>query len=168
MNEMNELQKSIIDALKLLIQRDCDLIETQPKEECINHKLAQYLECTLIEKNLLPNHHNVDMEYDKYKAGKKKSSDGRNIRPDIIVHRRRSGNEDNLIVIEAKKSYGSEDDRSKVKDLVDSKKFSYSLGAVISYLPQKEYVKIKFYERDKGWKEYLLNKGDFTIRETNR
>jgi len=121
---MDELQKSIIEALKLLIQYDTDLIKTQPKEECI--------------------------------------------RPDIIVHERRSGNRNNLIVIEAKKNYDAKGDREKVTDLVKSGGFRYTVGAVISYFPMKEFVKIKFFTPDGTWKKYLLNKKDFTIKETKR
>ena len=71
---MDKLQESIIEALKLLIQYDIALIETQLKEECINHKLAQYLELVLLKKGLL-NKHDVDIEYNKYKENDKKSSD---------------------------------------------------------------------------------------------
>ena len=165
--KMDELQKSIIEALKLLIQYDTDLIKTQPKEECINHKLAQYLELILIKKRLL-NKQDVDIEYNKYKENEKKSSSGRNIRPDIIVHERRSGNRNNLIVIEAKKNYDAKGDREKVTDLVKSGGFRYTVGAVISYFPMKEYVKIKFFTPGGTWKKYLLNKKDFTIKETKR
>lgn len=164
---MDELQESIIEALKLLIQYDIDLIKTQPKEECINHKLAQYLELILIKKRLL-NKHQMDIEYNKYKENEKKSSEGRNIRPDIIVHERKSGNKNNLIVIEAKINYDSKGDRHKVVDLVKSQRFSYSVGAVISYFPSREYVKIKFLTPENTWKRYLLNKKDFTIREIGK
>ena len=163
---MNELQESIIQALKMLIERDRDLIETQPKEESINHKLAQYLEATLKEKNLL-GVCSVDMEYDKYKEDEKKISNGRYIRPDIISHKRKSGNENNLIVIEAKKNYDNRKDREKVIDLVDSQDYQYSVGAAISYFPKREHVKIKFYVGG-VWKKYLMNKTDFSLTETKR
>ena len=110
----------------------------------------------------------MDIEYNKYKEDEKKSSEGRNIRPDIIVHERKSGNRNNLIVIEAKKNYDAERDRGKVKDLVNSENFRYTVGAIISYFPMKKYVKIKFLTPDGTWKKYLLNKKDFTIKETER
>jgi hypothetical protein len=164
---MNELEECVAQALKMLLQYDGDLIETQPKEECINHKLAQYLECVLHEKTLLDGR-DVDIEYNKYKEDEKKSSGGRNIRPDIIVHERKSGNRNNLIVIEAKKNYDAKGDRDKVTELVNSENFLYTVGAVISYFPKKEYVKIKFFTPGGTWKKYLLNKRDFTIKETKR
>jgi hypothetical protein len=165
--KMNELQKAILDALKLLIRNDVDLIESQPKEECINHRLARHLEDVLLEKGLLKKQ-DVDIEYNKYKEDEKESSQGCNIRPDILVHRRKSGNKDNLIVIEAKKDYNSKGDRQKVEDLVSSESFSYSVGAMISYFPKREHIKIKFFTSGGAWKIYLLNKKDFTITETAR
>jgi hypothetical protein len=164
---MNELQKAILDALKLLIRDDIDLIESQPKEECINHRLARHLECTLLKRGLLKKK-DVDIEYNKYKEDEEKTSQGRNIRPDVLVHRRKSGNKDNLIVIEAKKHYDSKGDRQKVEDLVSSERFAYSVGAVISYFPKREHIKIKFFTSGDAWKIYLVNKNDFTITETTR
>lgn len=163
---MNELQESIIQALKMLIKTDSDLIETQPKEESINHKLAQYLEAVLKEKNLL-GHCCVDIEYNKYKEGEKKGSNGRYIRPDIISHKRKSGNEYNLIVMEAKKNYDNQGDREKVINLVDSPNYRYSVGAVISYFPKRMYVKIKFYVEGE-WKKYLMSKSDFALTQSRR
>jgi hypothetical protein len=164
---MNQYEECIFQALMLLVQRDADLMLTQPKEECINHKLAQYLEAVLYKKELLGTC-SVDIEYDKYREDEKKACNGRNIRPDIIVHERRSGNRNNLIVIEAKKRYSTKEDKEKVIDLVNSGYYQYSTGVVISYLPQREYLKLNFFTRDDGWKKYLMRKDDFTIRETQR
>lgn len=163
---MNELQQSVLNALKQLVKNDSDLIETQPKEECINHKLAIYLERSLQEKGLLDGI-DVDIEYNKYKDDEKESSNGRNIRPDILVHERRSGNRNNLIVIEAKKNYNNKSDTYKVIDLMDSVNFKYQVGALISYLPKGKYMKIKFYERG-IWNIFRLNKSDLSIVKTDR
>ena len=72
---MNELQESVIKALKKLVEFDNDLIETQPKEECINHRFARQLELVLSDKGLLGSCE-VDIEYDKYMEGEKKGSKG--------------------------------------------------------------------------------------------
>ena len=165
---MNKLQKSVIGALKLLIQYDTELIKNQPREECINHKLAQYLELILIKEKTLKKH-DVDIEYNKYKEDEKKSSNGHNIRPDILVHERKSGNKNNLIVIEAKKNYAVSGDKKKIKDLVENKeKFSYSLGATIAYLPRKNYIKISFLVGNNNWEFYWLNKRNLSIKKTNK
>lgn len=163
---MNELQVAIIEALKKLIKSDQILIETQPKEECINHKLAQYLEEVLKKRKLL-GVCTVDVEYDKYQKDEKKILDGRNIRPDAIVHERKSGSSNNLIVIEAKKEYGREEDIVKVEDLVDNPAYKYKVGAVISYLPRQKYLKIKFYE-SKKWLIFKFDKTTFELKETTR
>lgn len=164
---MNKLQESLIEALKILIKCDIDLIENQPKEECINHRFAQYLEQVLKHENSLRELKiNVDVEYDKYKENEKKSPEGNNIRPDIIAHKRKSGNKNNLIVIEAKKKYNDQKDIRNITNLVNNKKFNYSLGAGVAYLPDKNYMRIRFLLRDNTWENYRLNKTNFTIEKT--
>jgi len=158
---MNNLQKCVIQALKKLLQFDSDLIETQPKEECINHKLAQYLE-EILKSSMIIRTENVDIEYDKYKNGDKKTSQGKKIRPDIIVHQRRSGKENNLIVIEAKKSYPSKHDRDKVEDLMENQIYRYFLGVLISYLPNKAYIRVKF-KKGNEWEAFKINKKTLQI-----
>jgi len=164
---MNGYEKCVLEALSWLIQTDRELIETQPKEECINHKLAQYLEAVLRQEDLL-SCCAVDIEYDKHREDEKKTSEGRKIRPDIIAHECRSGNRNNLIVIEAKKRYDVKKDRDNVAYLVNSMDYQYKVGAVISYLPRKDYVKIKFLKRGGGWEKYRLSKADLTITESKR
>ena len=168
---MSEYQERIFQALtqalEWLVQYDGDLIDAQPKEECINHKLAQYLEQALREKDLLDGCC-VDMEYDKYKEDKKKTSNGRHIRPDIIAHQRESGNRNNLIVIEAKKGYAISEDKNKVTHLVSNSDYQYAVGALISYLPKRPYLKIKFRTRGGRWRTYRFEKNDTTVAETSR
>lgn len=50
----------IVPALKLLIERDLELITLQPREECINHRLAFYIEHILSTLDVYPYH--VDVE----------------------------------------------------------------------------------------------------------
>jgi len=166
---MNKLQKYIIQALRTLIKFDKELIENQPKEECINHRFAKHLEDILKEdRKLMRLKINVDIEYDKYQEDRKKSSRGENIRPDIIVHKRKSGHTDNLIVIEAKKKYITQKDRDKISALVSSKQYNYLLGVGVAYLPRRHYVKIKFLLPNGLWENYQLNKHDCTIQKTRR
>jgi hypothetical protein len=166
---MNELQNYIIDALKSLVDSDIELIKNQPKEECINHRLAKHLEDILRKKGILAKLDlSVDVEYDKYRENEKKSSDDKKIRPDIITHKRKSGNINNLIVIEAKKKYISKQDNEKIFRLVTSEDFRYSLGVGIAYLPEKEYMKIKFLLPNEPWENYRFSKNDFTIHKTKK
>ncbi len=159
------LEDSIFEALKLLLKKDNVIIKNSTKEECINHKFAMYLENILKRDNILLSSTvawDVDIEYDKYKEGEKKDSQGRKIRPDIIVHQRESGNRNNFIIIEAKKDYPRKNDVDKVNDLVKSARYQYILGVLISYLPNKNYAKIKF-KKDNGWEEFKIDKKTLII-----
>lgn len=159
---MEEIIKSaVFEALIRLIEKDYGIISNKTKEECINHRLARYLEDILRDKGVI-SEETVDIEYDKYGKNPKKTSYGKRIRPDIIVHRRESENEDNLLVVEAKKGYPSPGDRAKVTDLVDSQDYNYSVGALVSYLPQKSYVMIKFKTGD-GWEACWLDKDTLKV-----
>jgi hypothetical protein len=164
---MNEYQECIVQAIKQLVQSDGVLIETQPKEECINHRLALYLEQVLRKKNLLDGCC-VDIEYDKYQADKKKMANGQHIRPDIIVHERKSANKNNLIVIEAKKGNSSEHDKSKVTYLVDNSNYRYSVGALVSYFPEEDYLEIAFLTQEDGWQQYSFDKRALRLQKTKK
>ena len=166
---MKKLQKHILSALKLLIEFDIELIKNQPKEECINHRFAQHLETILKNNRLLEKYKiNVDVEYNLYEESKKKSSAGKNIRPDIIAHKRKSGKRNNLLIIEAKKGYINKEDKDKIVYLVNSDKFKYSLGFGVAYLPNKDYMKIKFLLSNNIWEIYRLDKIKFKIKKTRR
>ena len=79
----------VIKSLRKLLEKDINLIRRKVKEECINHRLATYLE------EFSPkeySHAIVDLEYNKnYDKDKAiEGSDGKihKIRPDIIIHKR--------------------------------------------------------------------------------
>ncbi len=156
----------VIDAVRLLINYDSDLIENATKEEAINHQLANHLERLLIDRGVSFGH--VDIEYDKYLEDEKKISNGKSIRPDIIVHQRRSGKNNNLIVIEAKKNYSNDWDERKIIDLVDSPHYAYSFGALISYLPTRNYIKLKFYSGSDNWEIGWMDKTNLTYQVGDR
>jgi hypothetical protein len=138
-----ETEMLIKYALKKLICRDLYIIEQNLKEECINHRLAIYL-CEGIKELKLDLI--VDIEYDKsIDERKKKCSNGKPMRPDIIIHER-GNNENNFLAIEAKKNYPTEHDREKIRDLLKCYKYTY--GCLISYFPKKNYLKYIFLKRD--------------------
>ena len=115
-------------------------------ERALTHKLAEHLQKSF------PNY-NVDCEYNKVGEGDPKRIDllmqdypdcpkdcnrcAANkcvIFPDIIVHRR--GKDENILVIEAKTEWSGqsqENDRKKLKALVDSKKYNYQLGIAFRF-----------------------------------
>ncbi|MBU4141458.1 hypothetical protein KKE99_01135 [Patescibacteria group bacterium] len=139
--------KTLIErSLKKLVERDRRLIHRKVREECINHRLACYLEQFLNEESNVLRSYEVDLEYDKnYNELKKIIIDEYNnakaIRPDIIVHKRET-NEDNLIAFEIKKGYTNKHDLKKIKGLLRSP-YNYAYGCLISYLPTKRHIKIK-------------------------
>ena len=106
----------IISSLFELIKNDKYLLEWKLKEECINHKLASYINSILPYYCHEDQRYDVDIEYDKNYADLKEARmpDGtrRYIRPDIIVHNRGT-NLENLIAIEVKKHYCGQRDSDK-------------------------------------------------------
>lgn len=61
------------------------------------------------------------------------------VRPDIIIHNRKSGNDEkkNFLVVECKKSGTSRaeiaDDRKKIRVFMDDKKYQYTFGLQVIY-----------------------------------
>ena len=155
-----ECLKLIIDAIKSLIKNDENLIERKLKEECINHRLALYLE-QLINNSL---NLSVDLEYDKNLENSKvicsKLNSKIKIRPDILIHQRNS-NANNLIAIECKKGYLNKHDFHKLIELGKSP-YKYTLPIGISYQPEKNYLLLYYFEGDKK-NRIKLNKKDFSL-----
>ncbi len=110
---MRELIKSAIDdAINQLLRADSDILIMDVNERTISHRLANYLEPHF------PGW-NVDCEYNRnHDDPKRLDIRRRNIQsddtqattvfPDIIIHRR--GTDENLVVIEMKKTTSAEND----------------------------------------------------------
>ncbi len=115
------VRAKVRQAVQQLLWRDRYLLQHDIREEAVSHHLAVYLE------HLFPTF-DVDCEYDKSGEGRKRSSTtGRDIRPDIIVHRR-GLNDHNLLVIEVKKKPCiDEADSSKVKDCMHEYGYSWAI-----------------------------------------
>jgi len=144
-----QLVKEIINcSLKQLVFNDNHLLKNKLKEECLNHKLANYIEHNIKVENVNINY-DIDIEYDKNLDLTKKifNDEGKEIaiRPDILVHKRDS-NDYNLIAIEAKKQYSTQHDIKKIMKLLKHP-YNYSFGFIISYLPRKSYVRIKYFKK---------------------
>jgi len=148
-------------ALKELIRRDIGLIHRKVKEECINHRLACYLERLLSEYG---GGYSVDLEYDKnYNDPKKiiidENKNIKAIRPDIIIHERET-NDNNLIAFEIKKNYTDKHDLKKIKELLRNP-YNYKYGCLISYLPTRKYIKVKLLSNQgKNVEEFKVNKNE--------
>ena len=105
--DRDDIEKKVRRALALLLKHDRFLMETDANERSITHKFAEYLQVEF------PKWH-VDCEYNRRGNLPKRlqiaadtevradDTDARTVYPDIIVHRRNT--DDNLLVIEVKKS----------------------------------------------------------------
>jgi len=107
LRENPEVAEHVIDALREFIARDSYLLEVNANERSITHRIGMYLQ-TQFEQ------HDVDCEFNRDGHDPKELYIGRDeisvyddnavtVYPDIIVHNR-EGNDDNLLVIEFKKS----------------------------------------------------------------
>lgn len=131
------IEKALNESLELLLRADEGILRVDINERTISHRLAIYLEPHF------PGW-NVDCEYNRnHDDPKRLKIERRNVRsddtqattvfPDIIVHRR--GTDDNLLVIEMKKTTSQEAD-------------SYDLSKLCAFKQQLDYhfavfIKIK-------------------------
>lgn len=150
----------IQSSLQCLFQgSDNILINSNLKEECINHRFALYLE---MNKPEIFSEYYVDVEYDKNCSNEKyiiAHGQRKLIRPDIIIHKRNDNHEDNLIAFECKKKYLNKNDRDKLIAL-SVKGYNYKKCFGISYLPNRDYF--RFYENGKDTGRNIT-KGDCKI-----
>ncbi|MFC5366287.1 hypothetical protein [Salinirubrum litoreum] len=127
MNE-KQVRQVLSNALKKVLEQDSDLLEYDVNERSITHRLAVYLE-----EEEVCREWDVDVEYNRLGKNEVSKSismehlrskisdsvdpedlDAKTVYPDIVVHKRGERNE-NLLVIEAKKSGRSgEYDREKL------------------------------------------------------
>jgi len=133
-------------ALINLFKDDYQLLHINASERSISHKLAEHLQKEFVE-------HKVDCEYNRHGEEPKRMNfvdvgeiaqddrEGKTVYPDIIVHRR-GNDDDNLLVIEIKKSNsrsGKEQDLSKLTKFT-GKQFSYKIGLFLSFDVTKKCV----------------------------
>ncbi|WP_322793338.1 hypothetical protein [Bellilinea sp.] len=127
----NEIKQRVIAAVCRLYRHDWDLLDVEINERAITHKLAEYFQ------DEFPEWH-VDCEYNRLgnqvkrvhienQPGNLADMDQQAVIPDIIVHRRRTGN--NLLAIEVKKSGGSEElDYQKLRAFTIHPSYKYHFG----------------------------------------
>jgi hypothetical protein len=115
-NDESNIKKitTVIDRFLSTKFDDTELLRYGVKEEAISHRLGCYLR-DIFEGENKPCV--VDCEYNKFGEGKGKVVEGKNIRPDIIIHQR--GNQNyNLMAIEVKKRLTPKQwDETKLKRL---------------------------------------------------
>jgi hypothetical protein len=146
------LKSAVACSLAKLVHHDGMLFEAPIEEHaqydarklhevCINHKLAQYLAAEILP--LIDNRENlfVDIEFNREGVDFKDVQIGdriERVRPDIIIHNRRSNAAKlNLLIVECKKSGCSAEeidhDRDKITALMSDKRYAYYFGLQIIY-----------------------------------
>lgn len=110
-------------------------------EVCINHQLAKHLEAELIPVPKIDEELFVDIEFNR-EGGilKTVQMNGKDetVRPDIIIHNRRSGKEKlNFLVVECKKQGAPikhiSVDCNKINAFMEDDKYKYSYGLTVLY-----------------------------------
>lgn len=108
----DKIEQALNQALSALLERDAEILKTDVNERTISHRLAVYLEPYF-------SGWNVDCEYNRNHDDPKRlniprrevpdnDTQARTVFPDIIVHKR--GTDENLLVIEMKKTTSQETD----------------------------------------------------------
>lgn len=112
------IRDNILEAIQKFIEKDKDLLmRLNVHEIAISHRIAVYLEC-------LFGRYNVDCEYNKHYYGAPKRSGGKRIRPDIIIHDRKSPL--GIAIFEIKKC--GPDSKLGKRDIKKLKKAQSNLG----------------------------------------
>jgi hypothetical protein len=127
------IKRALHTSIDSLLDNDMDLLATGAHEQAICHRLAVYLE-----------QHtdlNVDCEYNRNMMRAKELRGGRRFRPDIIVHRRLS-NDENVLVVETKaRAQRGTSDLEKLKELTEELgMFRYWAGAFIIFFNEPRMV----------------------------
>jgi hypothetical protein len=149
--DLESITSAVRRSLKQLVKRDGMLFEAPIEkhapydarklhEVCINHKLAEYLAAEILPL-MSEDHFFVDIEFNREGVNFKTIKIGQQVervRPDIIIHNRRSGKaKANLLVAECKKSgcYPGEIayDRKKIAALMTEKRYNYHFGLQVVY-----------------------------------
>jgi hypothetical protein len=153
MQNENELFKIVKNAFDSFLNRHSALLDVNASERSMTHKLAEALQEVFPKRN-------VDCEYNRHrdlpktiracqdKSVRAGDLDATTVYPDIVVHTRGS-DENNLLVIEVKKSSacrGSDWDTKKLKEFTDGE-FHYQVGLFVEIDVEGQTVsKVKCYK----------------------
>lgn len=160
---LTDIERIINKSLDQLYSKDEELFINELCERSIANKFGLYFyQIMQVEKF---SGYDIDMEYNRHKAGEKALPDWPNgAYPDLIVHRR--GNDiDNLLVIEFKKWKKNytikrliKDDLTKIEEFVDCNgKYKYKYGASIIFAKKRKDVIITWVFGKKHVTEEILN-----------
>ncbi len=126
---------------------ECPIEEHSPydarklHEVCVNHRLANYLEEEIIPVLRFEEPIYVDIEFNREGVDFKNvliNGEGKTVRPDIIIHNRKTGPEKlNFLVVECKKRDALrkdiEEDQQKIHALMTDQRYQYSFGLQVVY-----------------------------------
>jgi len=128
-----EHKKKLNKAIQQFLEKDKDLLERSTNERTISSRLGYYLSLEY-EPNL-----QVDCEYNRKGADKKRQEAGNLIYPDILVHERGNDN-NNVLVIEIKKVSNTDiqSDQAKLIELTHpDKEYRYHYGIHLVFDTEK-------------------------------
>jgi hypothetical protein len=150
-------------SLDRLLQEDgslfeCPIEEGPPydarklHEVCINHRLANHLQQAILPLFGFEDKMFVDIEFNREGLNfKGVMIDGRKelVRPDIIVHNRRSANDkQNFLVVECKKKGSPPEDvawdKKKIQAMMKDERYLYSYGLQVVYDKEQTEVTLFF------------------------
>ncbi len=159
----DEIKANFQEALDTLYVEDSDLIDRDVNERSITHRLAIHLERAFHDWEF-----HVDCEYNRNGNNPKyiilsqedrrilnediscTDTEAKTAYPDIIIHRRRN-NDQNLLIIEAKKGSEGMDDQWNQNEFLDRRKleaftsdrqdYCYRWGVFIRFQPDRAVVK---------------------------
>jgi hypothetical protein len=157
----DDVKRRIIAAVCMLYRHDRELLAVDANERSITHKLAEHLQ------REFPCWH-VDCEYNRRGAEVKRLNvnfrdlrpddlEAKTVFPDIIIHRR--GTDQNLVVLEIKKSAGSDNTRDieKLKAFTAVSEYQYIYGLFLKLAPNGD-GELELYEggrRAANWTDDL-------------
>jgi len=112
-----------------------------PKIACVNHRLANHLEEEMIPILRVKETIFVDIEFNREGVDFKNTRIGgeeKKVRPDIIIHNRKTGPEKlNFLVVECKKQGAPTaeiaEDRQKIRAWMEDEKYEYLFGLQVVY-----------------------------------
>lgn len=135
----DELKKKFLKSVNYLLKNDIFLLENNVSERAITHKLAEYLQ------KEFPEWH-VDCEYNRDIDNVKRRPESSALNPDVVVHIRNTKN--NLLIIEAKKSNGEDnDEENRLKEATSVQhQYNYQLGIFITFNVLADFRKEPFIE----------------------
>ena len=165
--EDEKIIKFVKRSIKDILEKDSLLFINNVNEPTISYKLGQYLQTRFKE-------YNVDCEYNRnvededlrkkiylQSEGEAGSIESREVRPDIIIHKR-GLNTHNLCVLEIKKNTSSsvdiEFDRTKLKAYTtdQNNNLNYQIGFLIIFtvLTRNEEYQIEVFKNGEQIREY--------------